>query len=407
MLIIKNFRFLFFVSILLMSLDSVAQTAVPLRLMTYNLLNYPETFTAPDVRYNNLRSIINHLKPDMMMVNELKDNGDARYADTLLNRSFNTGGVTYYSRASMITPNGVLNNMMFYRNDKLTLVKHLELPTVVRNFDYYRFLVKDANLTCHHDSTYISVITAHLKASNTPADVATRNTMATDMMAYAQANIPSSDALFIGGDFNFYDETEAGYMKFDLSAGAHNLQDVVGAWTRDVPGDVAKFTQTTRSTANPGGSGGITGGLDDRFDFLFIDAPVLAGTARVAYVPSSYKVFGNDGLHYNLAIIEGAPNAVISASLALDVFNTSDHYPVYCDLICTLPPAGLSPVISGTASVCPDQNLTYNVDALGAGCTYTWAISGGVILSGQGTTSVTVEWTPASSGMLDCSVSCP
>ncbi|HNL06927.1 MAG TPA: hypothetical protein PKH93_05085, partial [Chitinophagales bacterium] len=55
----------------------------------------------------------------------------------------------------------------------------------------------------------------------------------------------------------------------------------------------------------------------------------------------------------------------------------------------------ITPVISGNTNVCGGQPKNYsNTNAL-AGLTYAWEVSGGTIVSGQGTNTVSVQWTNA------------
>ncbi|MDP3928569.1 MAG: hypothetical protein Q8R57_06065, partial [Bacteroidota bacterium] len=58
-----------------------------------------------------------------------------------------------------------------------------------------------------------------------------------------------------------------------------------------------------------------------------------------------------------------------------------------------------TPVISGTTTVCISSSHNYAI-AANAGRTYQWTINGGTITSGQGTASVTVQWTSAGTGTL-------
>ena len=55
------------------------------------------------------------------------------------------------------------------------------------------------------------------------------------------------------------------------------------------------------------------------------------------------------------------------------------------------------PVITGGNSVCIATTQSYTV-ALVAGHTYTWIVTGGTILSGQGTNSITVQWASGMAG---------
>ncbi|MDA9198446.1 T9SS type A sorting domain-containing protein [Schleiferiaceae bacterium] len=59
----------------------------------------------------------------------------------------------------------------------------------------------------------------------------------------------------------------------------------------------------------------------------------------------------------------------------------------------------VSSIIGSTTGVTPMQNYVYLVSQ-NSGSTYTWSITNGVIVSGQGTNVVTVMWSQASNGML-------
>ena len=49
-----------------------------------------------------------------------------------------------------------------------------------------------------------------------------------------------------------------------------------------------------------------------------------------------------------------------------------------------------------TAAQCPLNGINYTVSRDGGGslpsCTYNWVVTGGTILSGQGTTTVSIKW---------------
>lgn len=64
------------------------------------------------------------------------------------------------------------------------------------------------------------------------------------------------------------------------------------------------------------------------------------------------------------------------------------------------------PDISGGASVCEDGVYTYSVPEL-PNNTYLWAVSGGEILSGQGTHTVSVRWLSAGNGSITVMRLCP
>ena len=75
--------------------------------------------------------------------------------------------------------------------------------------------------------------------------------------------------------------------------------------------------------------------MDDRFDLHLATAGVTDGEG-ISMISGTYRAFGNDGLHYNLAINTNGNSyypgdSVRSNALALAIFNASDHIPVIVD----------------------------------------------------------------------------
>ena len=67
--------------------------------------------------------------------------------------------------------------------------------------------------------------------------------------------------------------------------------------------------------------------MDDRFDWILTTNDLLNGENGLEYVLGSYKAFGNDGKHFNLAI-NFKENEAVSAEIANALHEMSDHLPV-------------------------------------------------------------------------------
>ena len=87
----------------------------------------------------------------------------------------------------------------------------------------------------------------------------------------------------------------------------------------------------TQSPRTSSFGGGANGGMDDRFDWLFVSQSILDETSSMYYVDGTYCAFGNDGNHFNDAINDGTNNSV-SAEMADALHDASDHLPVYMDV---------------------------------------------------------------------------
>lgn len=396
----------FLILCLFYPINIFAQTPITdtFKVMALNLLHYPTNFVS-DNRYIDFGAIAHYTKPDIIIDVELSDNGDDRYADTLLIKGLNTNGVSYYTHANMITPTGDLNNMLFFDSTKFTLYKHFEILTVIRDIDYYVLYYKDSSLACHHDTTFIDIAAAHLKASSGTANANTRATMATDFMNYLN-NIPTNRNIILAGDFNFYapDATEPAYAIITNANNtfAHTFNDIIGSWQRDIASEVSKYTQSTRGIAPPylGGNGGASGGLDDRFDFIWINNTVANNSNRIAALNSTYTVVGNDSQHYNKSILETPTNTVVPDSIAQNIFNMSDHYPVTLNFTITLPIIPVPVFSPAISAICVNDVITYTINTPIIGQTYTWTVVGGTILSGQGSSSIQVLWNDTTTGSI-------
>jgi hypothetical protein len=99
-------------------------------------------------------------------------------------------------------------------------------------------------------------------------------------------------------------------------------------WRRNTAEFARMYTQSTRLSNISGCGGGVDGGIDDRFDYIFL-SPELA--PRI--VSNSYTVYGNDGVQRFNKSIDDPVNTKVSADIAQALKCASDHLPVYADVI--------------------------------------------------------------------------
>ncbi|HRP39961.1 MAG TPA: PKD domain-containing protein [Chitinophagales bacterium] len=133
------------------------------------------------------------------------------------------------------------------------------------------------------------------------------------------------------------------------------------------------------------------------------NAVVCKGTATYSVTPissaSNYNwTVGNPGtivsgqgtssITVNWPNVSGTFPITVSASNVCGTSNTASLNVAVSD---TTPPAPA--VITGNASPCPGT-LVYTISSISQATSYTWTLSGGgSIISGQGTTSVNIDWT--------------
>jgi hypothetical protein len=80
-----------------------------------------------------------------------------------------------------------------------------------------------------------------------------------------------------------------------------------------------------------------------------------------------------------------------SATLCVKAANNCGTGPDAC-LNVMLTPVPDTPAVSGPAQVCPGSSSTYTLGAVNGATSYTWQVTGGTLVSGQGTASIQVNW---------------
>jgi PKD repeat protein len=290
-----------------------------LRVMYYNLLDYPNSDPGREIYF---RTVNQYLDADVILVTELKT---LTGANTLLNQALNVYGTTHYQKAVYYTGD-YSENLLYYNSEKLVLHSQDVIYTNLRDINEYVLYYNSADLPTTHDTIFFYFYIAHLKASQGYEQ--DRLAEVNQFLAHLNS-IPNATNVFFGGDFNLYASSEPAYQAL-ISNTTYVLNDPLpaGNWHGSSTYSLI-HTQSTR-TADFGG--GSTGGMDDRFDFILFTDDVQAGTNKVQYVSNSCKAFGNDGNHFNKALIDSPVNPNVPDSVIQALYYMSDHVPVICDL---------------------------------------------------------------------------
>lgn len=299
-----------------------AQEEDTISVMYYNLLNYP---LQAQERVDTLKKIIHYVLPDMFVVNELTS---LFGANLILSNAMNQNGVTYYEQAAFM--NGPdTDNQLYYNSDKLTLQSQQQIATSLRDISEYVVYYNAPDLATTNDTVFFYVYSCHLKAGNQPDNESQRYNEIVTIKNFMSARAGIHNVLF-GGDFNYYGDHEAGYTH-TLDGGSLKLFDPInqeGAWHNNSSYQ-DYHTQSTRTTSF---NNGATGGMDDRFDFIFVTNDLQTGENKGRYIAGSYEAVGQDGLRFNSSMDNSTPNAVVPADVALALHNMSDHLPVYMEI---------------------------------------------------------------------------
>ena len=238
-----------------------------------------------------------------------------------------------YARATYTTASGEDGaggaQCVYYRTDLLSEVvaSHVDISTgASRNTDRWLFQLVGYSSTAARFYLYSS----HLKASNTSADASERNSGAIAIRNNADALGANQHIIYLG-DYNLYTNTEAAYVTMTAAGNGRAFDPIGGSdWTGS--GNALKHTQSPRDITADGLVGGA---MDDRFDFQ-LSSSEFQDSDGLSIIAGTYRAFGNDGQHYNLAINAGnnfyfPGNVARSNALADALFAASDHIPLIVD----------------------------------------------------------------------------
>jgi hypothetical protein len=312
---------LFFVVLLFLSINGVSQERDTLKVMSYNLLNFPAV--SPD-RIDTLKEILAYIQPDIFMVCELTSGAGG---DDILFNALNEDGVSSYDMADYVSGPDT-QNQLYFNSDKLRLYEQNEISTVLRDINEYVLYYNSIDIATTLDTTFFYIYVCHLKASTGFEDQ--RNTEVTALKNYLNTR-PNAENIIVGGDFNFYgSDTEPAWNTL-LTGGGVIIKDPLilpGHWHADA-GFAYVHTQSTRTTSFDTGA---FGGMDDRFDFIFVGEDLKNYSNDAIYIDDSYRAIGQDGLHYNNALIDAPVNTSEPSNIISALYHMSDHLPVYLEI---------------------------------------------------------------------------
>lgn len=328
----------------MLSTTATAQTET-IRMMHYNLLYYTEQAIGCNQTNNNLntkdaalKTIVDYVMPDVLVVNEI--GSSVTYADRIVNNVLNTDGRTSFRHCPMTNySGGEIANMLFYNADKLALHSHFYITTVNRDINGYKMYYKTPNLL-HGDTVFTTFLLAHLKAGSGSDNEQKRYSQVVQLMAKLES-IGVYGNYCLSGDFNLYKSSEEAYQYLiNYPNSLYKFYDPInqpGSWNNN-----SYFQDIhTQSTHSDNNGCAASGGLDDRFDFILVSAPVYYGSRKVQCVSESYHALGNDGNHFNKSINYGT-NQDVPSYVANALYTMSDHLPLIMDLEVDVTPTSIA-----------------------------------------------------------------
>lgn len=285
-----------------------------IKVMTYNVLNYPSKISS--FRNPHFKTILSSVSPDILVVQEMESStGVSLFLEQALD--------TTYTAGEFIDGTYDTENALYYKVSKFDFLDNTPIKTALRDISQLTFRHKITSDT-------LIIFSAHLKASSGSENEQKRLAEVLQLRNVTD-QLPIGTNYMMVGDFNFYSSNEPGYQALvDQDNSGYFLDPInkFGTW-HNSSSYRAIHTQSTRLTNLA--DEGSTGGLDDRFDFILVSQAVL-DPGGITILPDSYKSYGNDGNHFNRAMIE-FPNSSVSDEIAEALYYASDHLPVIADIV--------------------------------------------------------------------------
>ncbi|KAF0162322.1 MAG: endonuclease/exonuclease/phosphatase [Ignavibacteria bacterium] len=351
----KVYQLILFV---LLSCSLFAQEQI--RVMSYNLLNYPNT------RDQHFKKIISTINPDALVVVEMiQQVGVNQFLTNVLGTDY--AAATVAIKGTNGAGNDGNDCAFYYKPSILTLVETKTISARTRVISEFKLVHNVAKDT-------ITIFGVHLKAF--PEDTVKRSEAVTSFRNRTLSLNKNANYL-VCGDFNIFSSNEPAFKKLvDKSTTGYviDMMNVTGYWS-DSP--VFNSVCTHSSTD-----------LDTRLDMILISQG-LQDKGGVDYVDNSFKIFGNDGNHFNKAVNNGSnawfPNDV---SIGTSLVAASDHLPIYADFAVGVPtgiekkktlPENFELLQNYPNPFNPETTISYKLQATGSVSLKIFNLLGGVV----------------------------
>ena len=274
------------------------------RIASYNVKQYPNN----NSHTNELKTVIGQINPDVLMLTELDGNTAVQQVLT------NVLTAKYKASTEVSIYWGTGNECaVFYKDSLFTYLGSTMIPADTRPIAWFKLVHKITKDT-------LMIFGVHLKANTSgPTDPIKRSNEVDSLRKKTRLLSVKSNYIVLG-DFNILTSSEAAFQKLlDQSTAGYFYDPLnsIGNWANNSAFAAVHTESATSLTA--------------RFDMILYSQAIKDKT-RVEYVDGSFKIMGNDGIHYNKNVTSGS-NYWFTSNPALGTAITaaSDHLPVYAD----------------------------------------------------------------------------
>ncbi|GAB4338536.1 MAG: hypothetical protein Kow0037_22660 [Calditrichia bacterium] len=280
-----------------------------IRVANYNMLKFPGNEGYARVPY--FRTVLRNIQPDIFVVEEIQTQEGL---DLIHNQILDSGFSAIPFNDGPDTDTG-----LFYKTDQFQVLSTQYIPTDLRNIGHYHLKHLASGEELH-------IFAVHLKASSGSSNEQKRFLEA-QILKNALLALPADANIIVTGDFNIYKSSEPAFEHLTSDGTLIDPLNAPGDWHNN-PAFAWLHTQCPRLEQFGGGS---SGGMDDRFDMILISDDLTDNI-----LTATYTAYGNDGQHFNQSVNNGY-NAAVPDSIADALYYASDHLPVFCDFVFSIP----------------------------------------------------------------------
>jgi hypothetical protein len=312
-----------------------------IKVMSYNIANYGFTShgcptLVTSVKNPWLRSILAYESPDIIGFEKFNISPASISTDTIVHKVLDSVCAGCYKPCGFTNVSGYTKaNMLYYKASKLGFVSTTTIYSADNNIsdiNLHRLYYKSPTLSLTHDTIFINVILLHLASGS--GSTTNRASEISGAMSWLNSHVTTGGNYILMGDMNTQNSTESCFQQLINSANSntkfYDPPNQLGDWSGNPTHFSMYLTQSTR-TSDPGDCA-ATGGVNNRFDHILCTKYLMDGTDSLMYVPQSYRVVGQDGLHTN-GDINGSPtNTSVPSNILNALYNMSEHLPVVLQL---------------------------------------------------------------------------
>ena len=344
--------------------------------VAYNVNNYgiASTTSCPTegspLRHSYLRTVMNYLQPDIISFEKITGSPKTFSTDTIRLKVMDSICLGCYANAVYTNVSGYSKvNSLFYKVSKFGYLGTVGIYTADNNIsdiDMHKLYYKSPSLATKHDTVFVNVIVIHDDSGSGSSDSTIRSTELNGAMNWLVSNVKAPGNYIFMGDFNTQSSNEACFQTMinnaDTMVRFYDAPNKPGLWSVNPAAFANYLTQSTR-TSDPGDCAS-TAGVNNWFDHILFTKPIQTGSKNIQYIPNSFVVTGQDGLHTGKAINSSPTNTSVSPTMLNALYLMSEHLPV-----------SIKMVISKTYPSLPVDFINFNVIKSGNYELLKWQIS--------------------------------